>query len=81
LDETNANDKKKIKARERNSLAMAYLLSAFKAQADSSMAYEAMEEDDGPGGLAYKVVEQLLETYINRMIMSQKLSCTKSCLL
>ena len=51
-----------IKAKTRNSLAMAYLLSAFKAQADVSLAYETMD-DDWPGGLAYKVIEKLLEIY------------------
>lgn len=62
LDETVADEKKKIKARERNSLAMAYLLSAFKAEADVSLAYETMT-DDWPGGLAYQVVEKLMEIY------------------
>ena len=55
-------DTEAIKAKQRNSLAMAYLLSAFKAQADVSLAYETMD-DDWPGGLAYKVVEKLQEIY------------------
>ena len=62
LDEENETDKAKIKARARNSLAMAYLLSAFKAEADISLAYETMD-DDWPGGLAYKVVEKMMEIY------------------
>ena len=62
LDESDANQKKRIKARERNSLAMAYLLNAFKAEADISLAYETMT-DAWPGGLAYKVVESLKEIY------------------
>ena len=37
LDPSNDVDKTKIKARERNSLAMAYLFSAFKAEADISL--------------------------------------------
>ena len=41
---------------------MAYLLSAFKNQADISLAYETMT-DEWPGGLAYKVVEKLMEIY------------------
>ena len=60
LDPTTQNDA--IKAKERNSLAMAYLLSAFKAEADISLAYETMD-DDWPGGLAYKVVEALKDIY------------------
>ena len=63
LDESKPEEKKKIKARERNSLAMAYLLSAFKSQADMSMAYEVMEDADWPGGLAHKVVEKLKNAY------------------
>ena len=62
LDETDTNDKKKIKARQRNSLAMAYLLTAFKSEADVSLAYETMN-DDWPGGLACEVVEKLKEAY------------------
>ena len=38
LNENLTADKKKIKARERNSLAMAYLLTAFKSAADVSLA-------------------------------------------
>ena len=57
-----STDQDAIKAKERNSLAMAYLLSAFKAEADISLAYETMD-DDWPGGVAYKVVENLLEIY------------------
>ena len=48
LDKTDAAEKKKIKARERNSLAMAYMLQAFKADADISLAFETMD-DDWPG--------------------------------
>ncbi len=62
-DENEATEKRKIKARERNSLAMAYLLSAFTQEADISLAYEAMEDPDWPGGLAYIVVQKLLEVY------------------
>ena len=62
LNESSDADKPKIKARNRNSLAMAYLLQAFKAEADISLAYETMS-DDWPGGLAYEVVEKLLEIY------------------
>ena len=62
LDESVTADVPKIKARTRNSLAMAYLLSAFKSQADISIAYKVMD-DDWPGGLAYKVVEKLVEIY------------------
>jgi hypothetical protein len=62
LDENKDDDKPKIKARTRNNLAMAYLLQAFKAQADISLAYETMT-DDWPGGLAYEVVEQLMAVY------------------
>ena len=62
LDETVPEQKKRIDARSRNSLAMAYLLSAFKAEADVSLAYETMD-DNWPGGLAYKVVEKLKEVY------------------
>ena len=62
LDETVDTDKPKIKARKANSLAMAYLLSSFKAEADISLAYETMD-DDWPGGLAYKVVEKLKGIY------------------
>ncbi len=53
LDETNVSDKLNIKACETNSLAMAFLLSAFKADADISLAYETMD-DHWPGGLAYQ---------------------------
>jgi hypothetical protein len=63
LDESVASEKRQMKARERNSLAMAYLLSAFTQEADISLAYEAMEDEDWPGGLAYKVVEKLMEVY------------------
>jgi len=62
LDETNDADKLRIKAKQNNSLAMAYLLSAFKAEADISLAYETMT-DEWPGGLAYKVIEKLQEIY------------------
>ena len=62
LDETNVDEKRMIKARERNSLAMAYLLSAFKSPADISLAYETMSSD-WPGGLAYETVEKLQEIY------------------
>ena len=62
LDETNEADKPKIRAKNRNSLAMAYLLSAFKLKADISIAYKTMT-DIWPGGLAYQVVEKLLEIY------------------
>lgn len=62
LDESDAVEKKKIKARDQNSLAMAYLLSAFKAEADISLAYETMD-DEWPGGKAYLVVEKLMEIY------------------
>ena len=62
LDESDSDDMKKIKARIRNDLAMAYLLNAFKSEADISCAYESMD-DDWPGGLAYKVVESLLDIY------------------
>ena len=48
LDKTDANEKKKIKARERNSLAMAHLPQAFEAEADVSLACESMD-DDWPG--------------------------------
>ena len=41
---------------------MACLLSAFKVQADISLAYETME-DGWTGGLAHKVVEKLLKIY------------------
>ena len=51
-----------FKVRAQNSLAMAYLLSAFKVQADISLAYETME-DGWTGGLAHKVVEKLLKIY------------------
>ena len=57
-----AKDKEKIEAKQRNSLAMAYLLSALKTQADISMAYDAMDTD-WPGGLACKVVENLESVY------------------
>jgi hypothetical protein len=60
LDET--KDQSMIKARMRNSLAVEYLLQAFKARADISIAYETMD-DEWPGGLAYKIVEQLMEVY------------------
>lgn len=49
LDQTKEDDKKKIKARERNDLAMAYLSSAFKSQADISLAYGTMD-NEWPGG-------------------------------
>ena len=53
LDETKDANKLKIKVKQNNSLAMAYLLSAFKAEADISLAYETMT-DEWPGQLAYK---------------------------
>ena len=62
LNENLTADKKKIKARERNSLAMAYLLTAFKSAADVSLAYETMS-NEWPGGLAYEVVNKLKEAY------------------
>ena len=62
LDESNDAEKLQIKARNRNNLAMAYLMTAFQSDADLSLTYEAMD-DDWPGGLAYKVVEQLKEIY------------------
>jgi len=62
LNEKLIADKKKIKARERNSLAMAYLLTAFKSAADVSLAYETMS-NEWPGGLAYEVVNKLVEAY------------------
>ena len=49
-----------IEAKGRDSLAMACLSSAFKAQADVSLACETVD-DDWPGGLACKVAEKLLE--------------------
>jgi len=42
LNENLTADKKKIKGRARNCLAMVYLLTAFKAAADVSLAYETM---------------------------------------
>ena len=62
LDPTKDADKPKIKAKERNSLGMAYLLQAFKAEADISLAYETMD-NDWPGGLAYLTVEKLMAIY------------------
>ena len=58
LDEN--TDADAIKARNKNSLAMSYLLSAFKAEADISLAHETMT-DDWPGGKANKVVTKLME--------------------
>jgi hypothetical protein len=63
LDDAKPAEKLMIKARERNSLAMAYLLSAFTQEADISLAYEAMEDPDWPGGLAFEVVTKLLQVY------------------
>jgi len=60
LDNIDPDEARMIKVRNRNSLAMAYLLSAFKAQLDISLAYEA-KDDDWLGGLAFKVVEQLVD--------------------
>ena len=62
LNETEDADKPKIKARNRNSIAMSYLVSAFKSEADLSLAYEAMD-DDWPGGQAHLVVTALKEVY------------------
>ena len=62
LNETVDTDKPKIKAKERNSLAMAYLLNTFKAEADISLAYETMTTK-WPGGLAHKVVKKLFKIY------------------
>ena len=39
---------------------MAHPLSAFKAEADISLAHETVD-DNWPGGLAYKVVKALKE--------------------
>ena len=41
---------------------MSYLVSAFKSEADLSLAYEAMD-DDWPGGQAHLVVTALKEVY------------------
>jgi len=41
---------------------MAYLLSALKTSADLSLAFETMD-DDWAGGLAYLMVEKLMEIY------------------
>lgn len=54
--------KKKKKARDTNSLAMAYLLSVVKSQADISITYETMT-DEWPGGLAHEVMEMIMEVY------------------
>jgi len=63
LDLSLAADVKKNKARIRNNIAVAYLLSSFKAQADICLVYETQDED-WPGGLAYKVVQKLMEIYM-----------------
>ncbi len=62
LNENLTVDMKKIKARERNSLAMAYLLTAFKSAADVSLAYETTS-NEWPAGLAHEVVNKLKEAY------------------
>ena len=59
LDPTKDADKPKIKVKERNSLGMAHLLQAFKAEADISLVHETMDSD-WPGGLAYLTVEKLM---------------------
>ena len=58
---TDAGKKMKL-AKDRNAYAMAYLLSAFKSEADINLAYETMT-DDWPGGLAYQVVEKMKDVY------------------
>ena len=60
-DEATTNESK-IKAKLRNSLAMAYLVNSFKSSADLSLAYETMS-DEWPGGLAFEVMEKLKEVY------------------
>ena len=62
LDETVPDQLKKIKARARNALAMAYMLSALKSEADVSMAYETMT-DEWPGGKAHVLVTKLMEVH------------------
>ena len=62
FDKTKDADKLKIKACNRNSIAMSYLVSAFKSEADLSLAYEAMD-DDWPGGQAHLVVTALKDVY------------------
>jgi len=62
IDVTTDAGKAAAAAKQRNSLAMAYLLNALKTQADISMAYDAMDAD-WPGGLAHKVVKNLEAVY------------------
>ena len=45
LSESTDADKPKIKAKSRNSLAMAYLLNAFKSEADVSLTYNTMTDN------------------------------------
>ena len=55
-------DKLKIEAKKMNSLGMAYLLQAFKSEANISLPYKTMDRD-WPGGLAYATVGKLLAIY------------------
>ena len=71
LSESTDGDKPKIKTKSRNSLAMAYLLNAFKSEEDVSLAYKTMT-DNWPGGLAYQVVENYLK-YTNLQMILPKL--------
>ena len=62
LDPTADTDKPEVKAKEHNSLGMAHLLQAFKAEADTSLACKTMD-NDWSGGLAHLTVEKLMAVF------------------
>ena len=76
LDPIDATNQQKIKAKERNSLGMAHLLQAFKAEADMSLACETMD-NDWPGGLACLTVEKPMVIHKPKDSATEVEVCTK----
>ena len=70
LDETTETGKKKIEAKKRNTVAMANLTMALTTNNALSIVYKSMN-DEWPGGLAYKVIEDMLERFQPHDIISK----------
>jgi hypothetical protein len=59
LYKTDDKDKKSIAALKRNAIAVANLTMAFTTDATMALVYEALNDDDWPGGLAHIIVDAL----------------------
>ena len=62
LDPEDDDDKLRIKAKEQNALAVALLMMAFMTPSLMMLVHHACD-DDWPGGLAWKIVKELLKRY------------------